>query len=539
MVWRDAVGALDSNTIVILQEIEPSARWSTAERPAAGGRWPEEAVCFVRASMLARFSGPEKPAGLVVLRDQTLPERLEVNAAVYEDEGAYEDAYQRLTALSRRAFWLSERFRDLAEYIAGERDMDGVAERISQMYSRPAAVYDNTFQLLGHSDREGFLAFGSTDLLGDIDSGLVPSTAVRQVQDEQAPRFFTSASPQPSLVYHPGGLFKHYVTPILIGITVAGSFSVYLPMDGELDALGREYLERLAKLLSITMQRSDFYASNKAHFYAHFFASVLGEGPERDRDWAERIRGYGYTLRESMHVVAARFPNSVHTRVELNNLVSALHHLLPGSIYYIQSDLIILFCSNDPGQFTLAPLLGRGGAFLSQNSLRLGVSSEFRNLADIRRHYDQARSAIEAGRRFFPWDSVHFYDDLRPCCMVCALARQGEDLASYCYPPFMELFELDRERGTQLCQTLYYYLTDPKNPKKVCEKLHIHKNTLYFRLDKAQQVVGRGVEKAALSAQIFLTVLVLRYLERIDWELYEPPRSLQAELAAAGREPQA
>jgi len=534
MVWRDAIGALDPGTIVILQENEPDARWSTVERMGRGGAWPEEAVCFAPASSLPRFTGPG-PAGLVVLRDGALPEGLGGNAAVYEDEGAYEDAWARLSALSRRAFWLSERFRDLAEYIAGERGLDGIAQRISEMYGHPAAVYDNTFQLLGHSDRAGFLAFGSGDLLGDIDGGCVPHLAVRQVQDEQAPAFFTSASPRPSLVYHPGGQFKHYVTPVLIGTTVAGSFSVYLPMDGDLDALGLEYLERLAKLLSITMQRSDFYASNKAHFYARFFASVLADGPDRDRDWENRIQGYGYVLRPCMHVVAARFPSSVHTRVELNNLVSALHHLLPGSIYYVQSDLIVLFCSNDPGQFTLAPLLGRGGAFLQQNRLRLGVSSEFHAMADIRRHYDQARSAIEAGRRYFPWDSVHFYDDLRPCCMVCALALRGEDLDSYCYPPFMELFERDRERGTQLCQTLFYYLMDPKNTKKVCEKLHIHKNTLYFRLDKAQQVMGQGVEKASASAQIFLTVLVLRYQERIDWELYEPPKALQAEREAAGR----
>lgn len=535
MVWHQAMAALDSSTIVILQENAPEAPWAGVERPDPRDGWPEEAICFVRASRLGSFTGGGAPAGVVILKDGALPERLPENAALCGNQRTWDEGYRRLRALSRRALWFSERFQDIAEYIAGERELDRIAQKVSEMYGYPVTVSDNTFQLLGHSDRAGFLAFDSGDLMGDIDRGCVPSAAVRQIQDEQAPRFFTSASPRPSLVYHPAGQFKHYVTPILMGTTVAGSFSVYLPTDAELDELGISYLERLAKLLSITMQRSDFYASNKAHFYAHFFASVLGDGPDRDRDWADRIQGYGYVLRESMRVVAARFPNSVRTQVELNSLVSAMHHLLPGSIYYVQSDLIVLFCSNDPGQFTLGPLLGRGGAFLRQSGLRVGVSSEFHAVSDIRRHYDQARAAIEAGRRFFPWDSVHFYDDLRPCCMVCALARQGEDLDSCCYPPFMELFRRDQERGTQLCQTLYYYLMDPKNPKNVCERLHIHKNTLYFRLDKAQQVVGRGIEKAAVNAQIFLTVLVLRYLERVDWELYEPPQALQAALEAAGR----
>ena len=64
--------------------------------------------------------------------------------------------------------------------------------------------------------------------------------------------------------------------------------------------------------------------------------------PDYTQDWENRITTYGYTLKPIMRMVAVRFPDTIQKRSELTNLASALHQLFPGSIYFIQDDLILL-----------------------------------------------------------------------------------------------------------------------------------------------------------------------------------------------------
>lgn len=88
----------------------------------------------------------------------------------------------------------------------------------------------------------------------------------------------------------------------------------------------------------------------------------------------------------------------------------------------------------------------------------------------------------------------------------------------YLYPPLMELIDYDRANGSSLVDTLYEYLKDSKNPKAVYEKLYIHKNTLYYRLDKIKQIMGVNYEAADVQMKINLTFAILEYQKRSKHE---------------------
>lgn len=124
-------------------------------------------------------------------------------------------------------------------------------------------------------------------------------------------------------------------------------------------------------------------------------------------------------------------------------------------------------------------------------------------------------AALYRGSSFAPDNRFYFYDDLRIYDMVCRLARDN-DVSAFCCPPFMALFQYDPENNSQLGPTPFYHLLSPKDPAAVCKRLNIHKNTLYFRLQKIRSIIKVDYTNLAVAAQIFLTIIILRYNRHIN-----------------------
>ena len=80
----------------------------------------------------------------------------------------------------------------------------------------------------------------------------------------------------------------------------------------------------------------------------------------------------------------------------------------------------------------------------------------------------------------------------------------------------MHVIDLDRKNNTHLAYTLYEYLQDPAHPQAVADKLFIHKNTLYWRLEKIRGIMGRDFKDAETIANIQMTFHVLRIQNRFD-----------------------
>lgn len=531
MLWKEILSILDSSTIVILQESDPASNFYSIELMSVHEKNLSSDILYfstfseLHQVLLKAESDLQKTSTLSIILycDQPIPKTLPTqfkNFAVVYSMDPFFDSFNLSLRAFRQSFQMNNALQQLTELVASESDLNIICEWISQFYHHPVRIDDNSFSIIGHSDLQGFSIFDAPDLIDDFTIGHVPPNIIRQVQAEQDQTYFRGHSSKPSLIHHTRGKFKHYSTPVLVGATTAGFFSVFLQPNEDLSPLEIIYLEKIAKLISIVIQRTDFYLNNKAHFYTHFFASMLSGKPDYTQDWENRITTYGYTLKPIMRMVAVRFPDTIQKRSELTNLASALHQLFPGSIYFIQNDLILLFCSTDAGEFSASYVNNLGDDFFVRNSLKIGISSEFYSLYDMKTHYNDAKSAIDLGMIFAPKEHFYLYDNLRLYDVVCHLAADN-DIMSFCYPPFMTLFQYDIDHGTQLGPTLYLYISDPKQPAAVCEKLNIHKNTLYFRLDKARSIMNVDYNQLSVATQIYFTVIILRYTKQIQADIYD------------------
>lgn len=121
--------------------------------------------------------------------------------------------------------------------------------------------------------------------------------------------------------------------------------------------------------------------------------------------------------------------------------------------------------------------------------LRAGVSAEGvgpRSIASLRDEVDQIMRIV-ATRPEGP--NVATLADVQSAVLLTHL---GEELARHPelrHPALTQLIELDRESGTELSRSLLVWLEEQQNVQRAAARLHVHHNTLRYRLRRIRELV--------------------------------------------------
>ncbi len=127
--------------------------------------------------------------------------------------------------------------------------------------------------------------------------------------------------------------------------------------------------------------------------------------------------------------------------------------------------------------------------FLRDHICKAGVSSRFSGFDSAFYAVRQAKTALDLGNRLQPALWYYLFDNYR---LYYMLEKAGEEIPSrYLLPVSLQtLKEYDLEKNGELYKTLRTYLRNSQNDSRTAEELHIHRTTLYRRLEKIYQLTG-------------------------------------------------
>ncbi len=150
-------------------------------------------------------------------------------------------------------------------------------------------------------------------------------------------------------------------------------------------------------------------------------------------------------------------------------------------------------------------------ACLANLPLRVGVGGAFDSIGGIRESYRQARVAMVLSQRAGLPAGLANYDDWR---MDDFLVQTAEltDLTSFLDPVVLRMDEHDRCEGTQLIETVDTYLRCANNAQAAARLLGIHKNTMYARLERIQQLFDVDLESGETCLALALSLRMRRVL---------------------------
>jgi hypothetical protein len=142
-------------------------------------------------------------------------------------------------------------------------------------------------------------------------------------------------------------------------------------------------------------------------------------------------------------------------------------------------------------------------ALADEFHLKVAVSDPIGDLFDLPALYRPVREALDLmTETSFHSGSVFHVAQLKPLLLLSSLQTRS-DLVS---ERIRFLSVCDREKGSQYCETLYYYLSSGRSLKETCAALFTHRNTILYRIHKMQDEYGVLLDAPSAHLELLLGV---------------------------------
>ncbi len=106
--------------------------------------------------------------------------------------------------------------------------------------------------------------------------------------------------------------------------------------------------------------------------------------------------------------------------------------------------------------------------------------------------YMEAWETIDLGKKVYSADFALTHNEMAPYHLVKRLLANSDSSKLYEHI-FKPLLSYDREKGGELVQTLETYLECNFSRTKTAEKMHLHRNSLNYRLQKIEELLGQDI----------------------------------------------
>lgn len=136
--------------------------------------------------------------------------------------------------------------------------------------------------------------------------------------------------------------------------------------------------------------------------------------------------------------------------------------------------------------------------FLKRDELCAGFSRPFTRVYPFKPLSWQADKALSTGIALFPEETMFHYDEIMYEILLSELSK-GIPRENLEHPSIIRLKQSDAEDGTQYMRTLQVYVENGFDKRAASEVLHIHRNTLVYRLEKIEELMGISPTDKTLS----------------------------------------
>lgn len=184
--------------------------------------------------------------------------------------------------------------------------------------------------------------------------------------------------------------------------------------------------------------------------------------------------------------------------------------VFPDAFYLNKGEFLYLLISNLPKGEAIRKMSQTIGQLMEKYQCICGLSGVFDDLNNRSDFRLRAEKVLEVGHALHPDKNLYFFDDYY-LEIVTSYAAAGLGEAGYALPELERLREVDCKKGTDYYFTLKTYLVLGNNTNHTAAKLHIHRNTLIYRLSKIEEITGVDINNQEVIRRL-LAAMTIRYI---------------------------
>lgn len=266
-----------------------------------------------------------------------------------------------------------------------------------------------------------------------------------------------------------------------------------------------ELLIILCKAVLYEMLYLDRTAMQKTPYFSLFKDIIEGNGSKKEIH--ERVSSIHVSFPGQMRLILIEYTSqnsglSVYYIRE--SLDASLHSSY--SIVYDGAILLVLNAGLDH-EFAMSVI---DKCFFGI-SVQIGISRIFNDIMQLPDAYRQARSAVRINKKLDTDSSVCAYEDI-------VLYHFFEIAGKECNPrdfsdPIIEFLKAyDEENSTSLTATLEAYLGFGRHIQKTADHMFLHKNTLYYRIRKIEELCAISLEDEQVCFSLQFSFKLLHFI---------------------------
>lgn len=263
----------------------------------------------------------------------------------------------------------------------------------------------------------------------------------------------------------------------------------------------------LSQLVSLELQKDDFYKNNQALMHSTLLADLLG-GRLLDKTVLARIRQLGWILSEAMYVLTIFDRNYGVFDHKAQVICEQIHQLYPNSRWVILENKIMFLLTFSKEEDVIlegAPALKE---YLATNKLTASVSDRFSDLFAVRWKFAQCEAAYNLGMQLNPGAELYYYKEYHVHHIGSVVMKELPAGVLF-HPGVIAMEKHDRDNGTEFVTTLKEYFRVINDPGAVARKLFIHKNTLFYRINKAKELFSLDLNDGYERLRVYMTMIFM------------------------------
>jgi purine catabolism regulator len=344
-----------------------------------------------------------------------------------------------------------------------------------------------------------------------------------------------------SSVFHPSGRFRteastpgvhvvddlpgsHAVVPIKGGRIDHGRL-VLFHTDRVLTAADLTVLERAATVAAISLTKEIAITAVESKYRGDFLRDVLSGRAGSAADVEAHARSLGWDISRPMVVVVAALetdkapPMSLGYEgpLELERFAAAWRSVVTRKdpsvpVVGFAAEVVALIPVPANGPVTAAVdsaikgVAGDGGG--GRRPFATGVSRVVSSPDDLPVAYEQARKALHVGRQLHGPRALAHFDDLGVFRLL-SLIEDTHELDDFVRETLGTLGESTSTEAVDLRNTLQMLLDTNLNVAETARRLHFHYNTLRYRINKLEKMVGPFTTDPNLRLDLALALRIV------------------------------
>ncbi|MCD8148592.1 MAG: helix-turn-helix domain-containing protein [Clostridiales bacterium] len=187
-----------------------------------------------------------------------------------------------------------------------------------------------------------------------------------------------------------------------------------------------------------------------------------------------------------------------------NYLCRTLNRNFPSTVTITHNESICMLCNlrqqNKNGLFQGVK------QWLKKSAYHGGYSAAFSDIRYIREYYLQAKITLD----FCKKTAGELYDYENYAMNYLFSITKSNLHANVTHPAILTLQQYDKTHHTEFAETLYVYLKNERSQSATAKELHLHRNTLTYRLHRLRDLISCNLDDAKVRMHILVSYELLR-----------------------------